>query len=195
MDESNPYAAPGDHETLVAAGNPEFAGLWRDRRDLVLHRDSRLPNLCVKTGQPTSEVGIKRSYRWHSPWLALAILVNLLLYIILAIALSHRATVVVPLAPDARANRRFWIIISWVIALTGIAIGCTGIYFLMDVQGVDALPIVSLFTGAVLLISGLIVGQNAARILRPTRITKTHVWFRGVHESILSQLPPLPPAP
>lgn len=193
MDEANPYAAPGDFETRIAADNPELAGLWRDRRDLVLHLESRLPSLCVKTGLPTSEIGIQRVFRWHSPWLALALLVNVLLYIILAVALSKRATVVVPLAPAARANRRFWIICSWIIGLTGVAIVCVAVYFLMDVQDAAGMSITSLFAGLVLLIGGLFVGQNSSRILRPTKITRTHIWLRGVHESILSQLPPLPP--
>ena len=43
MDETNPYAAPTAETTLAASES--WQGLWRDKRDLVMHKDSKLPNV------------------------------------------------------------------------------------------------------------------------------------------------------
>lgn len=89
-DEVNPYAAPLAQSAQIAP-NVSMDGLWRDKNMLVMHKNALLPNLCVKTGVPVTEQGIKRKFSWHNPMLALLILLNVLIYLIAAIVASKKA--------------------------------------------------------------------------------------------------------
>ena len=192
MDETNPYAAPMV-ETTLAPKPTSWKGLWRDKRDLVMHKDAKLPNVCVKTGVQTTRAGIVRRMSWYSPWVALAILVNLILFIILALVLSKKATVEIPLSDDARATRRSNLMICWAFGLASLAamIGC--ILVLLNSLNPHPFFVGGFFVALILMIVTVMIGQRFSRILRPTRITKTHIWLRGVHGNILDHLPPMPP--
>jgi len=51
---NNPYASPsmaGMHG-MNQYGSPNMGGLWREGQLLVMDRNARLPNICVKSGQP-----------------------------------------------------------------------------------------------------------------------------------------------
>ena len=191
MDETNPYAAPMAETTLAASES--WQGLWRDKRDLVMHKDAKLPNVCVKTGVQTTHAGVVRKLSWHSPWLALAILINLIVFVILALVLSKRATIEIPLSDEARARRKSNLMFCWLAGLASLAamFGC--IFLLVNSQDVHPVFVGGIFVGLISMIVAVMIGQGVSRILRPTRITKTHIWLRGVHSNILDDLPPVPP--
>ena len=194
MDEQNPYAAPNVEIAYApAVGEEGWAGLWRSEKgDLVMHVDAKLPNICVKSGVPTAEPGISKRLTWHNPWIALAIIVNLLLYIILALVLSKRARIEIPLSPEERGKRTSRLIACWAIGLASVALLPFSFWMLAARNPNQSwiFGIVLSFVGG---IGALIAGQNTSRILRPIKITDTHVWLRGVHASITDSLPPLPP--
>ena len=192
MDELNPYAAPIESAAPPSPQAEAFQGLWRDGRTLIMHKNARLPHRCVKTGEPTTSRGIIKRFSWYNPWLVLVILLNLLIFIVLAIVLSKRATIEVPLSDNEKGKRSIWLIGCWVAGLGGMTEIFFGIYLL---GGANAGPagLVAIVTGIILILAALIVGQAKSRVLRPTKITDTHIWLRGVHESILSELPSLPP--
>lgn len=193
MNEVNPYAAPHVAETYVGpAIDTDWNGLWRDNKDLVMHREARLPAICVKTGVPVTNGGVRRKLSWHTPWIALAILVNVLIYIILAVALTKRATIDIPLCPERIAQRKSRLLASWIAGL-GSIIGllvCIGV--IIEARNPSAAWGLGMFVSIITLIAALIIGQLTARIVKTTKITKTHIWLRGVHENILEKLPPLP---
>lgn len=193
MNEVNPYAAPNVAETYVGpAINTDWNGLWRDNKDLVMHREARLPAICVKTGVPVTNGKVRRKLSWHTPWIALAILVNVLIYIILAVALTKRATIDIPLAPERIAQRKSRLLACWIAGFGSIIALLVCIGVIVEARNPSAVWMLGIFASIITLVVALVFGQVTARILRTTKITKTHIWLRGVHENILEQLPPLP---
>ena len=77
---------------------------------------------------------------------------------------------------------------TWLAGLLCIA-AIVGGFFLLVGEVSDALGVSLLIGGFVGGIVCLIVGQNTARILKPTKITDSHVWLKGVHENLLKQCP------
>lgn len=197
MDE-NPFASPAEPAKLQAATGPsDMQGLWRDGNLLVMHKQARLPNLCVKSGVVTNEEGIRRNLQWHPPWIAITILAGLLIYVILALVLTKRATITMPLSEDEKQKRRSWLAVNWIIGLGSLAlvIGCIGGFTVIN-RPSDEMSIalmLGIVAGIIGMLVALVIGQTVARILKPTKITETHLWLKGVHESILSQLPAVPP--
>ena len=189
QDELNPYAAPTAAPAVVPVGSA--SGLWRENKVLVMHKDAVLPNLCVKSGMAVDQPGIKRTFTWHNPWLGLVILVNILLYLIVAIIASKRATILIPLSPEERKKRSSGLLLSWLVGLGGVVLTIASLVLLSD-QRAPTFLIFGVVIGIVMALFGLIFGQTKARILAPSKITKTHVWLKGVHPTILDQLPPVP---
>lgn len=192
MHEINPYAAPAGDASL-APQESSWQGLWRDKRDLVMHKNAKLPSLCVKTGESTTQRGIVRKMSWHTPWIALTIFAGILIYVILALVLRKKATIEIPLSDNARGRRTTRIILSWVTALGSLAFMAGCIFVLMNARNASPIAVIGIFGGLIGFIAAALIGQSAAQVLRPTKITDTHVWLRGVHPSILEQLPPVPP--
>jgi hypothetical protein len=184
----NPYAAPKTAfpaAPQVPSALPPFAGLWRQGGLLVMHKRAPLPDICVKSNQPATR-RITRNLQWHHPAIALTILLGLLVYVVLAIVLTKRATITVPLSEEWFARRRQRILIAWVVGLVslgllfgGIALGVStehGEYFLLFVAGI--------FVG----LGALIYGQYGAAMVRPTRMTDDYIWLKGVHPDYLNRL-------
>jgi hypothetical protein len=66
--------------------------------------DDDLPPVCAKCGR-RAVVNPKKTFSWHPMWVIALILVNLLLYVIVALALTKRMTV--PL-PFCERHRNYW---------------------------------------------------------------------------------------
>ena len=80
----NPYAAPAAAAPgVLPHQQPAFAGLWRQSNVLVMHKNAPLPPICLMSNEPSTQ-WLKRKLRWHQPWLFLLVLVNLLIYAIVA---------------------------------------------------------------------------------------------------------------
>ena len=191
MDEHNPYAAPQAASQPVAPPS-SWEGLWRENDLLVMHKDARLPNICVKSGVTVNEPGISRKFSWHNPWLGLFILLNILIYLIIALITTKRATIAVPLSTIERDKRRTGLKIAWVLGLGGLAAFIGSIVMLTNSMDPNPLFLFTMLAGILTALIGLIMGSSRARILSPKKITNTHVWFKGVHPKIIDQLPALP---
>ncbi len=193
--EVNPYAAPvlESGPNTPSVPNPNAAhGLWREGNRLVTHIGAQLPDICVKTGEPTKE-RLFRKMQWHHPAIAIAILGGLLLYVILAVILTKRAQVWLPLSKDQLAVRKTRLLICWLIGLGCLAAIGLGIFLAITMRNPNEyspLMFILLFGGGILggLIS-LIAGSSIANVLKPTKITDTHIWLKGAHPNILNKLP------
>ena len=86
------------------------ATVWRRGNEIVAHKyGGMLPDSCVKCGEHLGgHAGggyITQKYRWHSPYVYIA-LVSPLIYAILAAALSQRVQIEVPLCGKHLADRQ-----------------------------------------------------------------------------------------
>lgn len=182
----NPYASPTYAEKPAFAGVVGAqGGLWREGKLLVMHKQAPLPDICLLSNQPTHG-RLKRSLRWHHPAVFIAALFNLLLYAILALALSKTATIHIGISDEWRARRTRRILIAWAMVLVGIGVFFGGIAALERYEG---LGIGLLIAGPVTLFVGLIGGLIGAQLVSPQRITKDYVWLKGVHPEFLDRLP------
>jgi uncharacterized membrane protein len=155
-----------------------------------MHKAASLPDWCVKSNQPAYGRRLKRNLNWHHPMIALLVRISPLIYIIVALIVMKRATIHIGLSEAWFARRRQAILVAWGLILASIALFVAGAAF------IDRAPEAGwLFLLAIgLFFGGAIYGLVAARMVRPTRITDTHVWLKGVHPDFLAGLPELPPS-
>jgi hypothetical protein len=189
----NPYAAPqavGGYSPQLPPQPGGFPGLWRQGNVLVMHKQAPLPPICLKSGQPATQ-WLRRNLQWHEPWLAITILAGVLVYVIIALIMTKRASILIGLTDEWAARRKTRIFIALGIVLAGIALAATGIFLGnqgRDQEGWFSLVALALFV----LIGAALYGQYACRLVWPQRITDQYVWLKGVHPDFLDQLPPWP---
>lgn len=176
----NPFATP-----LVDAYGPAptssstSAGVWRDGNIVVMERTARLPDVCVKTGGVATQ-RLARKLHWHHPAVYIALMFNVLIYIIIALIVRKTVAVDIPVSDESADKRKKWMYIGWGCGLGGIAMFILGLIF--DVPALAGIgPLTMLF--------GLIGGLIGARLLWPSKIDEHFVYLRGAKEPFLSRLP------
>ena len=187
----NPYASPGmaGMHGMNQYGSPNMGGLWREGQLLVMDRNARLPNICVKSGQPTGRFLI-RNLSWQPPWLrAMAFVFGWLIYAILVASYGKKATIQIALSDEWFQRRTVFLLIGWIGCLTGLAIGGIGMAIGIQMDNSELVTI-SIFVGAILLAACGITSSYGARMVWADLITERHIWVGGVCESLLQQLPP-----
>jgi hypothetical protein len=162
-------------------------GVWRDGRCLVMHKQARLPDRCVKSNQPAGGRRLRRTLSWHHPVIYVAILAGLLIYIILALVLRQTATVYIGLSDEWAARRRRRIILAWSLVLLGCLL-VPAAAFLAESRP-RALSLVLL--SPPLILGAAFYGLLGARMVAPVRITQDYVWLKGVHPDYLAAQPDL----
>ncbi|MCA9155123.1 MAG: hypothetical protein R3C99_25070 [Pirellulaceae bacterium] len=186
----NPYAAPQAHQQ-PAPMQPMYTppqgmvGVWRYGTTLVMHKDAKLPDVCVKSNEPAHGRTLKRKLHWHHPAIGLALLASPLIYIILAAVLTKRATIHIGLSDPYFKRRRLMIAAGWLISLGSLAMFILSIAL---VDRFDAAPFL-IFLGVIGIFVGLIVGTVGSRMIRPVKITDTHVHVKGCHAEFLNRFP------
>lgn len=164
---------------------PMSAGIWRDGKTLVMTKEAFLPDRCVKCNGPANGYRLRRRLSWHEPILYAVIVIAALLYVILALALSKRATVEFGLCPDHVRRRRNLMLTGWVLFLLGLIIPVAAFayeYLLIGLLGIF------LFFGSIIWLT------IAYRVANVKRIDDRYVWLTGINEQFLMQFPPIPPA-
>jgi hypothetical protein len=188
-DDVNPYAAPQRAWEHPAQAAPQplhpLAGLWRQGNLLVMHKSAPLPDICVKSNQPATR-RLQRKLQWHHPAVALSILIAVPVYVILALVLMKRATIMLPLSDEWYERRKRRLIFAWGSGL--LCLGLIVVGFVLGVQVDNGGYLLLSLMGFVGGIAALIYGQYACAMVRPTRITDQYVWLKGVHPDFLQRL-------
>ncbi len=190
MNHQNPYRPP--QASIVHQGSPK--GIWRDGDKLVVHRQAKLPPVCVKTNQPSARA-VKRKFYWHHPAVFLAILAHFLIYIVLALFIRKRHDLEVPVSAETARKRFNGIVIGWVVGLLSLAMLVGGITWALlpeNRPGV-AIGVVAIVVPFVTLIGAVIFGSRSACILRPKKMTESATWFVGADFDYLNRFPEIPP--
>src|SRR5690348_7389389 len=74
-----------------------------------------LPQLCMRCGEPAAFTK-RKTFSWYPAWVYLLILVHLLVFLIVALVLTKRMTVPVPLC-DKHRHQFLWPVLLGVAAL------------------------------------------------------------------------------
>ena len=175
----NPYAAPQSAvlpPALERSGGTEDC--WRDGPDLLARPQADLPRYCVKCGEPAVDYR-KRSFYWHSPWLYLLILLQMIIYLIVALIVRRQGQHQVGLCAAHQGQRRRFILMAWLspLPLMGGFMLETGTTMLL---------------GSLAFLVMLFWGLIGMRILKPRRITRELAVYGGVSPRLLERLPRYP---
>ncbi|MEP6670811.1 MAG: DUF4339 domain-containing protein [Chthoniobacter sp.] len=154
--------------------------LWKQKKRLVAPLDAVFPSRCVKCNAPTDSPQKTRKLYWHHPAVYLALLINLIVYAIIAMCVRKRTTALVSMCDTHRASRRNAIITAWVLVVVGLGSIIGGIA--ADYGWVAGL-------GVLLLLGGIIYGIARGRIIYATKIDKERVWLGGCGKDFLAQFP------
>lgn len=181
MDKHNPYAPSAASLAGAAVNHAEGGGVWRDGTVLVLTREGSLPARCVKCNEPAEEPTKNRRVYWHSPWIYLLILLNLLIYALVAVIVRKKAMVAPGLCSEHKKRRRIVIGIAWAVLVAGVALMIVGIENHQSVSAVVSL---------LLILVAAVMSTTVTRILRPNRIDAQYVRLKGCGSPFLDSMPP-----
>lgn len=182
----NPYAPPLDSGGMPPQQSP--IGIWRQGKLLVMHKQAILPSACVKSNEPATGRLI-RKLTWHSPLVYLVILFNLIIYAIVAMAVSKRAKIEIGLSETWFAKRRRAIIFGWTGVITGFVFLFGG---LMSDLGTSSIAVAGIALSMPIMLLGALYGALGARMVYAKKIDDNFVWLGGVHQDYLAKLPEWP---
>lgn len=178
---SNPFEAPASAFDARGLAPPEAAPLqWRRGRVLFHPAGADFADRCVQCNAPTHGPRLKRRLYWHTPWLYLLV-VQLLIYVIVAMIVRKSVLVNIALCDAHRARRRKLMLAGMLTALAGV--GSCG----AGVGGPTVGPLVPL--GLLMVLVGLVLAIVGERVITPRRIDKTVAEINGVCDAYLAELP------
>ena len=181
-----PVATPAGivlQDGYVLPPPPTSAGIWSKGSTLVMDKNASLPDLCVKCNAPAHGLRIKRKLSWHHPLLYILICGAALFYVILAMALSKRATIDFGICENHKRRRR---------KLLNIGLGLLAAGLILPVVGFGYdYPAVGLF-GLLLLLIAIIWLVVANQLVNVKRIDDRYVWLSGMSKEFVAHFPPVP---
>lgn len=152
----------------------------RRGKNLIVPRSASLPAFCLKCGAEASTPWRKKFY-WHNPWLYLIILINLLIYAIVAVIVRKQMELNLPLCDTHHSDRRRYRLLG---ALMLIAFVPAGL-----VLGANFSKTLGWVTGTLMFVAGLIFWAMSNLGINPTKIDEAGGVFRGVSKNFLDMLP------
>jgi hypothetical protein len=174
MSQRNPYAPPKAEVVEVRS-----TGCSRDGKLAVVPVGNDLPPRCIKCNAPVKAPIKEVKLYWHSPWLYLLVLINVLVYAVVGLVVRRTVKVSPGLCGAHAAQRRRRILLFlalgagscliWGSLLTTQDSGLSAAFFI--------LAILFLFAGAL-----------ASRKVHAKKITKEHASVGGCGEAFLASL-------
>lgn len=179
MTQINPYAAPKSAFTPVSNSD----GIWRLKKTVILRRDSDLPDRCIKCNAPALPPYKKQKLYWHHPALYLLFLLNIIVYLVIALLIRKTAELHVGLCEEHRKQ-----------LLRGRVIGYGGFVLVLAltfVSIVEHSTPLGIATGCLALV-WIIATIAVNRLLTPQKIDKDYVRIKGCGPLFLDSLPEFP---
>lgn len=179
---NNPYAP--SQASLNGGTVRDYSNVWRFEKIVILVPDSELPDRCVKCNDPAEQPTKTRKVYWHHPGFYAVLLINVILYVIVALIARKSAEVNPGLCARHKQRRNLGIAIGWGGLLVGIAA--------MVVAGRGSPAVVGFSILGIL--ACVIVGLFMARVVYAKRIDDKYVQLKGCGEPYLDALPEFRPS-
>jgi len=170
---ANPYAPP-----RAAVEAQPAHDYWREGKVVVTRSGGVLPARCVRCNEPAVEPMKARTFYWHHAAWYLLVLINIFIYVIVALIVRRKASVTLGLCAQHWRRRKIFLAIGW----GGFALG-----FLLAIAAYAAESDV-MYLGIPLMVLAALVGLAGGRIAYPIRITKEEVRLRGCGPAFLDSL-------
>ncbi|HEX5047868.1 MAG TPA: hypothetical protein VFX89_12185 [Gammaproteobacteria bacterium] len=158
--------------------------MWRDHKTLVMLHEADLPDRCVKCNDPADLPSKPRRVYWHHWAIYLVLLLNILIYAIVALIVRKKAVVAPGLCTRHKRRRAIALSIGW--------IGIAGAFALMFLGISDSTNPAFAMLGIILLLFALLELVIAARIVYASRIDADYVYLKGCKPIFLDSLPQFP---
>ncbi len=172
-----PMAVQTLREGVTPTGNISAS---RDGKKVMTYNQKSLPPRCYKCNHAIVEPPMKRKLYWHPVGYYLLILVNVILYAVVAMVVRKRASVELYLCAQHSKRRKYFIIGGWSGTALGIAMLIVGIS--EDIGVLTAIGFLVIFLA-------ILVGLRGASLTRATRIKGDTVWLSGAGKEFLASLP------
>jgi uncharacterized membrane protein len=172
----NPYEAPKSVDLLA----PSADQIVYDGKSLMIPKHFTFPPICLKTGAATDLAPQRRrKLSWYPPLLAILIVLNILIFVLVAACVSKKGEIYFHLSKEVARKRRNVLLRNWGLFGLSIVAGCLAIGSQSTPLGVAS---------AVLFLLTIILSTVASRFLWAKRIDKTHIWLCGVPDEIAQAL-------
>jgi len=163
-------------------------GAWSSGKLLIASRDAILPSCCIKCGRPAEPDFFPKKFSWHPQWLYIFVLIALLIYLILALSISKRMNLQLPLC--ARHLEKYK---SLRLAAAILLLGCIPEMIVAGNYLPESYMGYGIAAGLLALVAGLTCLILFGALLRPTYIDQNYGYFANASPEFLSTLPPTPP--
>jgi len=176
--EANPYSPPSVPTHATGVGSPG-EGVFQDGQVLVASRNASFPDRCLKCNAAAEGYRLKRRLTWHGPQWYFLILLNILIYALVASFVQEKMNVLVGLCDVHRRRRTRLLGLGFGIPLLGIA-GCS---MAMENPNAFGIGTLSVLVGLVLLVVG-------SQLVKAESIDERFARIRGADPRFLASLPP-----
>ncbi len=155
------------------------ASYWREGMKLRAGDGAVLPPRCVKCNAAEGVVMKAKKFTWYPRWTLFLLLINLLVFAIVAVCLQKKATVTFGLCAKHRRRRA----IALAVCL-GLLAGAIGGFILAGVYSNGYLAL----AGVVMLIACIVDAAVAVSALQCTLVRDGAAWLKGAGADFLSSL-------
>ena len=157
----NPYAPP----TAEGQQHPSQTSLdyFREGEDLVVRKEARLPEICLRTGEPTTGRMRTKKLSWIPPWTVVVFILIRIVGLICMLVARKTANLTFSLSEEAEAKRKQGLMIGLSVFGIGVAVIVGGVAMESPDGGLIAL------LGGVAMFVGIIL---AAVLHRPYQLRK-----------------------
>lgn len=164
-----------------------FGGPWRDGKILVVGKGAPLPELCFKCGgTPTKH--LNRKLTWHHPAIYLTILVNLIVYVIVALIVRKTEKVRIPVCAACNGRRLRNNVIGTLVFLLSVVLLGYGVS--SSGTGSDY-STAFLLSGTLLILFSLLLAFSF-QFATARKINDRFVWINKAGKNLLDTLPQWP---
>lgn len=178
----NPFAPP---KSEVSGKIPEGVNptsslyFWREKNQLVVRKGAIPPRRCIKCNEEPAEPPYHKKVSWHRPFWFILVVLSLWLYILVYFFVRYKGEIEVSLCEKHKSKRRFWMAFSWIL----------GIASLVSVIGgfSQNLPVLGL-VGLVGILVAIVTAIVQTRLLIPTKMDESTMWFKGACPEYLDSL-------
>ncbi len=166
--------------------SPELAvNVFRDGSDLQIERGAQLPSFCIKCGRPAVDF-IRKTFAWHSPWLATLAAFGLGTYVGVSYLASKTMTLKLPLCSAHLKRRRLVLKVFVALIVAGFCLLIFGSFLPPDYA------VATLGAGVLVIFASLYLWPLAGEVVRATVIRPEYGVFRGAGEEFLERIPMRP---
>jgi hypothetical protein len=174
MNDTNPYATP-----KAALLETKDETCTREGKWVVVKTGSDLPPRCIICNAAVTTPIKRKTVYWHSPWLYLLILLNILVYVIVGLIFRKTFKVSAGLCKLHAAKRK-----KRILTFSGIGVASFVVAVLLFSREIAGVAIVFFVLALILLLFAAIV----ARTVYPREITKEYARLGGCKEPFLASL-------